>query len=365
MEKESRAAAPEVVEIDGSFGEGGGQILRTSVSLAAITGRPVQIANIRARRSKPGLQPQHLTAVRAAAALCDAELRGAEPGSQFLRFTPGPLVDRDSFDFDVGTAGATGLVAQTLLVPMLYLPKRPATATIRGGTHVPMSPPADYIETVYRPVLHRLGVDIGFRMARAGFFPRGGGKVALTVGEGALINPVDLTERGRLQRMRLFVVTCQLPVHVADRGVDTLMRDLRGYGVPVIVEKRALEGGNPGAAVVIVAEFENGMGGWTSLGERGKPMERVATEALRDFQKWFGSQAAVDEHLADQLVLPCSLIVGESRWSTPSITEHLRTVLFVAQRFLPIEYTVEELPGGGGRVTLRGAGPGARYAAIR
>ena len=353
-------AAADPIEIDGSLGEGGGQIIRTSVSLSAITGRPVQIANIRARRSKPGLQAQHLTAVRAAAALCDAVLKGGEIGSQFLRFTPGPLTAQDTFAFDVGTAGAAGLVAQTLLAPMLFLPKRPGgqgvTVTVRGGTHVPMAPPADYVEAVYRPILQQMGADVSFKMTRAGFFPKGGGDIELRCGEGRLTAPIDRTDRGRMQRLRLFIVTCQLPEHVATRGVDTLMKDLKGYGVPVLVEKRALEGGCPGAAIVLVAECENGGGGWTSLGERGKPIERVAAEALRDFQKWIAGSAAVDEHLADQLVLPCALVRGESKWSAPAITDHLRTVLEVAQRFLPITYSIEERGDGAGVVTLQGSG---------
>jgi RNA 3'-terminal phosphate cyclase (ATP) len=349
------ATKSDIIEIDGSLGEGGGQIIRTSVSLAAITGRTVQITNIRARRSKPGLHAQHLTAVRAAAALCGAELKGAEMGSQFLRFTPGPLTQESAFSFDVGTAGATGLVAQTVLVPMLFLPN-PATATIRGGTHVPMAPPADYVEAVYRPALHAMGADVGFQYARAGFFPKGGGEVTLRAGAGKLSAPIEMIDRGRLHRLRLFVITCQLPEHVATRGVDALMKDLRGYGVPVLVEKRALDGNCPGAAIVLTAECENGAGGFTSLGERGKPMERVAAEALRDFQKWFASGAAVDEHLGDQLVLPAALVQGRSSWHTSEVTEHLRTVLQIAQRFQEIEYEIEERPDGAGVVTLHGAG---------
>jgi RNA 3'-terminal phosphate cyclase (ATP) len=359
MEAKTEARRPETgggepIEIDGAFGEGGGQIVRTSVSLSAITGRPVRIVNVRARRSRPGLHAQHLTAVRAAAALCDAHLEGAEIGSQSLLFTPGPLGRRDSFTFDVGTAGATGLVVETLLVPMLHLPRRPASAEVRGGTHVPMSPPADYIEAVYAPILRQMGADVRFGYTRAGFFPKGGGDVEVTCGSTGLSAPLDLVDRGRLRRLRLYVVTCQLPEHVSDRGVDALLKDLRGYGVPVIVEKRALEGGNPGAAIVLVAECENGCGGFTSLGERGKPVERVALEAVRDFQKWLASGAAIDEHLADQLVLPCALVDAESRWTTPAITEHLRTVLVVAQQFLPIAYTLEERDDGSGLVSLRG-----------
>ncbi len=357
------------IAIDGAFGEGGGQIIRTSVSLAAITGRTVEIANIRARRSKPGLQAQHLTSVLAAGALCDATLHGASLGSQFLRFEPNALVSADTFAFDVAdarggaSAGATGLVAQTLLVPLAFLPAladadgKGVRVTIAGGTHVPMSPPADYIETVYLPLLHRMGLAGDMRNSKAGFFPRGGGEIALHLTGGALHTPLDLTDRGRLQRLNCVVTTSQLPPTVAQRAEGVLRKELKGYGVPIAVHSRDLAGNGAGAAVLIVAECENGRGGWTSLGERGKPMEKVASDAVRHFSNWQATKAGVDEHLADQLTLPCALMPGESRWTTPNVTEHLRTVLWLAQQFLPIEYTIEEQANGSGLVVLRGVSP--------
>ena len=350
----------ETVTLDGSYGEGGGQIIRTAVSLAAITGTPVEIANIRARRSKPGLQAQHLTAVRAAAALCQAELHGAELGSVFLRFVPGPLTEREAFSFDVAearggaSAGATGLVAQTLLVPMAFLPGGPMEATILGGTHVPMAPPADYIKAVYTPMLQRMGLQAILKYDRAGFYPRGGGAARIEIAGGGLHTPVVCEERGRLQRLRAFIVTSQLPEHVAARGKETLLKALGGYGVPIEVEIRDLPGHGAGAAIVLVAEGKTGIGGWTGLGERGKPMERVAEEAAHGFQRWFASGAGVDAHLADQLALPCALIPQESRWTTPEITEHLRTVLWVAERFLPITSSVEPREDGSALVRVRG-----------
>ena len=368
MSKTEKENLP-AIAIDGAFGEGGGQIIRTSVSLAAITGRTVEIVNIRARRSKPGLQAQHLTSVRAAGALCNATLHGAELGSQFLRFVPGARVQETDFRFDVAearggaSAGATGLVAQTLLVPLTFVPAftKGADATIRatvlGGTHVPMSPTADYIEGVYLPLLRRLGLDADMRSMRAGFFPKGGGEIALALRSGSLNAPIDLTERGRLQTLRAIVTTSQLPDHVADRAEDVFRKELKGYGVPVQVEKRSLDSNGAGAAALLIAECQNGRGGWVALGERGKPMERVAADAIRGFQNWQGGSAAADEHLADQLVLPCALIAGESRWTTPLISDHLRTVLFVAQQFLPIEYELKEQAGGGGLVILRGCRP--------
>ena len=349
----------EKITIDGATGEGGGQVIRTSVSLAALTGKTVEIVNVRVNRSKPGLQAQHLTAARAAAALCDAELKGAELNSQYLRFTPRSLTDHSAFSFDVAearngaSAGATGLVAQTLLVPMAFLPGSPATASILGGTHVPMAPPADYIENVYAPLLNRMGVSARVTLDRAGFFPRGGGGISLRV-SGAFHAPLDLAERGKLKRLRLFLVTSQLPSSVAERGRDALAKELKGYGVPILPEIRERDGAGAGAAIVLVAECENGIGGFTALGERGKPMERVALEALREFQKWFATSAGVDEHLADQLALPCALVPAESRWTTPTTTEHLRTVLSLIQRFLPIDYRIETQENRPSIVTMRG-----------
>ena len=355
-----------VIALDGGFGEGGGQIIRTAVSLAAITGRTVEIVNIRARRSKPGLQAQHLTSVLAAGALCGARMHGAELGSQYLRFAPDTSVQTTEFAFDVAqarggaSAGATGLVAQTLLVPLSFLPAmtKPEAVGVRaeilGGTHVPMAPVSDYVEAVYLPLLNRMGLQAALVSRKAGFFPRGGGEIALHLAGGRLDTPLDLTERGRLQSLLATVTTSQLPEHVALRAEDTLRKELKGFGVPIQVERRDLPGGGAGAAVVLIAECQNGLGGWTSLGERGKPMEKVASEAIRGFRDWQAGSASVDEHLADQLVLPCALIDGESRWTTPLVTDHLRTVLFVTQQFLPIKYALEENADGTSLVTLRG-----------
>ena len=342
-----------LIAIDGAFGEGGGQIIRTAVSLSALTGQAVEITNIRAGRSKPGLQAQHLTAVRAAAALCGAALRGAELGSQYVRFTPGVPSDAPSFDFAVGTAGATGLVAQTVLVPMTFPSGETRQAEITGGTHVPNAPTADYLAAIYAPLLARMGVTAKVSMSRAGFFPKGGGALHLRV-NGSLQSPIDLTERGKLKRLRLTITTAQLPSHVAERGQNALRKELRGYGVPVIPEIRELESSGPGAAILLTAECENGLGGWSSVGERGKPMERVAGEVLRDFQKWYATETGADAHLADQLVLPCALVPAESRWTTPEITEHLRTVLWVTAQFLPVEYAIESREDGSGLVRMRG-----------
>lgn len=342
-----------IVEIDGSTGEGGGQILRTSLSLSALTGRPVEFFNVRAKRTKPGLQPQHLTAVRIAAALCDARLVGDAVGSTHFTFTPQSPPKPDRYRFDIGTAGATPLVVQTALVPLSGL-SGGSHLTVTGGTHVPHAPTADYLETVYLPVLRQAGIDAAFRYVNAGYYPKGGGLVEADILGGSVPQPLDLTERGKLKRLKAFVVTSSLPGHVAERGVAALEKYLKGVGRTAKVEVRDKSSPGVGASVLLVAECENGWAGFTGMGERGKPMERVAEEPCEAFMDWWKSGAACDEHLADQLALPLALADGESRWTTPTLTEHLRTVLWAAEQFLPIEYALEERPDGTGQVTLRG-----------
>jgi len=332
------------IQIDGSYGEGGGQVIRTSVSLAAITGREVEIINVRARRSKPGLQRQHLTAVLAAAALCDAEVRGAALGSTHIVFRPQARPKADPYVFDVGTAGATPLVAQTMLVPLAHAGLT-TSVQITGGTHVPRAPSADYLEAVYVPALRRAGIGAAVSFTRAGFFPKGGGQLAVDVREDTLFQPLDLTERGKLLSLTAYVVTGSLPEHVSERGGKAVERFMKGVGRQVRIERRELPSLNPGAAVTLVAECEGGIAGFSALGERGKPMEEVATEPCEHFMAWWKSGAACDEHLADQLVLPMALAPGESRWTTPVVTEHLRTVLWVVKHFLQMETEFEELDG--------------------
>jgi RNA 3'-terminal phosphate cyclase (ATP) len=327
--------------IDGSYGEGGGQIIRTAVSLSAITGRPVEFDGVRARRTKPGLQPQHLMAVRAAAQLCAAKVEGGEAGSTRFRFEPQAPVSADSYRFDIGTAGASPLVAQTVLLP-LAMAEGASQVVITGGTHVPHAPPAEYVERVYAETLGRVGVDLHFAYASAGFYPRGGGRIELLASGPATLRPLDLTDRGKLTDLRAFVVTSNLPEHVADRGAYTVETYMKGIGRQVEVERRNLPSPGAGAAVVLVARCEGGLAAFTSLGERGKPMEKVAQQPCEEFLSWWKSGAACDEHLADQLVLPMSFAQGESRWSTPAVTEHLRTVLWLVEQFVPIRWSLEE-----------------------
>ena len=344
------------VHIDGSQGEGGGQILRTSLSLSVLTGRPVEFTRIRAGRSRPGLQPQHLAAVRAAAALCAADLEGDAVGSTRLRFTPQTSAAPGNYHFDIGTAGATTLVVQTVLLPLAFTGAE-SRVTVRGGTHVPHAPTAEYLKHVYAPTLGFLGLTTDIVLPRAGFFPKGGGVVEAEIASAAFLHPVDLTERGALRSLTAHVVTANLPLSVAERGAATVRQSLGQWGDALRIETRDAPSLGPGASVVLVAECAGAISGFSAIGERGKPMERVADEACAEFQAWWASGAACDEHGADQWALPAALSSETSRWTTSRITEHLRTVLGVVRQFLPVEATLEERPDGSGVVTLRGVTP--------
>jgi RNA 3'-terminal phosphate cyclase (ATP) len=217
-----------------------------------------------------------------------------------------------------------------------------------------MSPVSDYLEGVSLPLWEEMGLAGSLSLERAGFFPRGGGSLVVKFVSGTLQRGIQWEERGKLKGLWLSIVTSLLPKTVAERGRDTLLKELKGYGVPIAVELRDLESSGAGAAITLVAECEQGRAGFTSLGERGKPMERVALEAYRAFLKWYESKTSVDTHLADQLVLPAALVAERSYWTTPEVTEHLRTVLAVTQQFLPISFTITPFDGGCGRVEIVG-----------
>jgi RNA 3'-terminal phosphate cyclase (ATP) len=324
---------PKLIQVDGSHGEGGGQIIRTAVSLAAITGCTVEIDRIRAARSRPGLQAQHLAAVRAAGQICGADLRGDAVGSSVLRFEPTHEIRPGHFLFDIGTAGATTLVAQTLIVPLALAGA--STVTIRGGTHNPMAPTADYLEHVYAGALRMAGYRVSTEYGPPGFYPRGGGELRLELDRLDRGSPFELVEQ-RNTNPTAFVVTSSLEGNVADRAETAILAR-----APMAVVKRVERGPGAGAAVTIVA----GSAGFSALGERGKPMERVAGDAVDRFLAWRSNPVPVDEHLADQLVLPSLFARGESTWRTVRFTEHLKTVVWLAAKFCAFDHSLDETTG--------------------
>jgi RNA 3'-terminal phosphate cyclase (ATP) len=328
-----------MIHVDGSYGEGGGQIIRTAVSLAVITGEPIEIANIRAKRKKPGLQPQHLAAVKAAAELCGAKMRGDAVGSVHLEFKPAGPVKPGEYAFDIGTAGSAPLVAQTVIMP-LVLAGGASKVSVTGGTHNPMAPTSDYLERVYGNALRRMGIDIEVRSPRAGFYPAGGGLVEVEI-KGGQLRPIKMTARAPIRDLEAIVTTSKLRPDVAERAEKVIRHQLGNEpALRVRIEDKPSTG--PGAAVVIVAEHEHGVAGATVLGSRGKLMEVVTGEACKLYIEWRDGNAAIDEHLADQLVLPACFDNGESAWTTPVVTEHLRTVVWLVQKFFPITFDLGE-----------------------
>lgn len=332
------------------MGEGGGQIIRTAVSLSAITGEPIHVFNVRAGRAKPGLQRQHEVAVSAAARICKAEVRGVTQHSTQFWFEPTEKVQAGEFYFEIGTAGSTTLVLQTILVP-LALTGEACKVTIVGGTHNPMAPPSDYLERVYLRLLARAGLTCDFKTHTLGFHPKGGGEIRAEFWLQNGFHPLRLLERGALVDWLGIIRNAGLKRHIEERGIQSLKESLPSE-IPVHTHSAWGQSPSTGIAAFAYAEYEHGAGGFTSLGVKGKPMEAVAGECGAALTKWVKSGAPVDEHLADQLVLPMCFADGPSTWRTSEVTEHLRTVLEVVQMFLPISYELAESEDGSGVVRL-------------
>jgi RNA 3'-terminal phosphate cyclase (ATP) len=343
-----------VVRIDGSHGEGGGQVLRTSLTLAALTGRPLEMVRIRAGRRRPGLRPQHLTAVRAAAAVCRAEVEGDVLDNQELTFRPTSAPVGGEYRFDVteaaqgGSAGSTILIAQTVLLPVSYA-EGASRITLAGGTHVPWSPSFHYLEQVFLRALGRAGLDVDVELRTWGWYPVGGGECALTVRPIAGLRAISWPERGDLRRVTGVAAVTNLPSHIPQRMANRAMNLMAGEGIRSQVTAVRERGPGPGAGIWLTADYEHGRAGFSALGKRGKPAEHVAEEAVAKLLRHHhaGEEAAVDPHLADQLILPLSLAAGASRYSTSEITAHTTTNARVVRQFVNARIEVERTAHGG------------------
>ncbi|MFQ5881527.1 MAG: RNA 3'-terminal phosphate cyclase [Candidatus Methylomirabilales bacterium] len=341
-----------MLTIDGSYGEGGGQILRTALALSAVLGRPVLIEKIRARRRNPGLQAQHLAAVRALAEISRAEVEGATVGSISLRFVPSRIAPGE-YRWDVGTAGAISLVLQAILIPLALAPASSRFA-ITGGTHVPWSPPFPYIQQVLLPSLETMGLQASLTLRRWGFYPKGGGIVEGNV-QPSLLRPLNLTGRGALVEIQGLSAAAGLPVSIAERQRDRALSRLSALGAPCRIELSSVEAHSPGTILFLLVKFHGGRVGFSSLGEKGKPAERVADEACDQLFAYLQRAGVADPHLADQLLLPMALAPGSSSLSTTRLTQHLLTNRWVVEQFLPGRVRVEGEVGEPGLVTVEGS----------
>ncbi len=347
------------VEIDGSLGEGGGQVLRTALVLSSLTGRPLRIFNIRAGRRSPGLKPQHLVSALAAARICSGRLRGAELDSMELLFEPGPITP-GRYTFDVASvkssAGSTGLIFQTVLLPLGFAGGR-SVVTIRGGTHVEWSPPADFLKYVYIPFINSMGAKATLDIERYGFYPKGGGELHSDIGPFTLpLSSFEAKERGRLKAVTIFSAVANLPLSIAQRQLKRALGVLKRLGIEPLGRTMEVPSPGPGTYVFILAEFEKSVSGFSALGAPGKRAEKVAEEAANLFEVFMSKNGAIDPHLADQAVLPAALARGKSAFTTTEITGHLLTNISVIESFLPVKFTVRGRAGEEGEVVVEGAG---------
>jgi RNA 3'-terminal phosphate cyclase (ATP) len=329
----------DMLAIDGSFGEGGGQILRSSLALAMVTGRPFRIEKIRAGRKKPGLMRQHLTAVQAAAQISQAEVSGADIGSTAVEFHPGQ-VQAGEYTFSVGTAGSTTLVLQTILPALLTAPG-PSRLTFEGGTHNPSAPPFDFLANAFIPLVNRMGPRIAATLERPGFYPAGGGRFSLSIEPAKQLIGIELTERGEIVGRRARAVVSNLPGHVAEREIKFL-REATNWDDACFAVERVTHSHGPGNVVSIEVETERVTEVFTGFGELGRPAEAVAAQALQLYQRWLKADVPVGTYLADQIMLPLA-IAGHGRYLTLPLSRHSTTHVDLIRQFLDITVAVERL----------------------
>ena len=342
----------ELVQIDGSRGEGGGQILRTALALSVISGRAFRLTEIRARRPRPGLAPQHLQAVRVFCELSGASCSGDREGSLELVFSPGP-VRPGAYRVDIGTAGSVTLVLQALAAP-LALAGSSSQVVLRGGTHVPWSPPFNYIESCWLPFMRQAGFELDVELERAGFYPKGGGEVVARIEGGAKPKALQLIERGELKAVEIVSATTPtLPAHVRQRQASRAQVGVRSSGCDPFVQLVKLPAASPGSVVAITGRFEKTRVTTSALGARGKSAESVGEEAAAAFRDYLDRPGAVDERLADQLVLPLALAPGSSELTTVRVTEHLRTNVEVIRTFVDRSIEIVGDLGQPGRIVIR------------
>jgi RNA 3'-terminal phosphate cyclase (ATP) len=330
-----------MITIDGSFGEGGGQILRTSLALSLVTGQAFHIQSIRAGRSKSGLLRQHLTAVEAAAKVGDAMVDGAALGSKELVFKPGKVTAGD-YRFAVGTAGSATLVVQTVL-PALMIGKEASRLTLEGGTHNPHAPPFDFLEQAFLPLVSRMGPQITGKLERFGFFPAGGGCFTVEITPVQKFTPLNLQTRGENKGRGARAFISNISPGVANRELKVVSEKLGWPAESLQVEK--VESNGPGNALVLELAFDNMTEVFTGFGERGVLAETVAENVVQEVREYLASGVPVGEHLSDQLLIPIAL-AGSGSFVTAKLSRHTRTNMDVISKFMPAAFRTEQIEKG-------------------
>lgn len=348
------------MELDGSIGEGGGQVLRVAVALSAIISKPLHITNIRKKRSNPGLRAQHIAAVKSVAEACGARVEGLSTGSTEIFFRPGPIRG-GVFNLDTGTAGSTTLVLQSLL-PVLAFADKPSSFEIRGGTNNPMAPPVEYLHHVLRPVLGAMGLKWDVELVRRGFYPRGGGQVKGIVNPIQALKPLHMVNPPNIRRVDGLSYTCRLPKHVSERMAMTAERLLAENGYETSIQREALTpddakcSPDPGAGLILYAVGDGYAIGVDRLGKVGIPAETVAKEAVTSLLDELKTGTPVDRHLGDMLVIWAALAEGPTEYHVSSLTSHTLTSVEVCRHLLGVEIDVVGERDGRGLIICRGLG---------
>lgn len=326
----------QTIQIDGSQGEGGGQILRTALSLSMLTGIPFELVNIRAGRKKPGLMRQHLVCVQASQRISNATVEGAELHSQKLYFQP-QQVQAGKYDFQIGSAGSTILVLQTLL-PALMMQAEPSHINIHGGTHNPMAPTADFISHCFLPSLQKIGIQVDFECERAGFFPIGAGQINATIQPWTTQTQYTVLEKGKLIEVNGFATALNIPSNIADRELEVLNNKLD------LTQRKRLnfQGISQGNTAFVILNYEHHQQVFSALGEMKKSAEKVAHDLAKQVKAYLANDAVADEYLTDQLLLPLALGKG-GEFSAQMISEHTRTQAAMIQKFIDCEIHFEKI----------------------
>ncbi|WP_411340021.1 RNA 3'-terminal phosphate cyclase [Sphingopyxis sp. J-6] len=318
-----------MIIIDGSEGEGGGQVLRYACALSLLTGQPFTIQNIRGGREKPGLMRQHVTAIEAACVIGGAECSGLAVGSNSISFRPGRVTPGD-YHFAVGTAGSTGLVLQTVLVPLMTA-DAPSRLVIEGGTHAMAAPPFEFLERTLLPVINRMGPTVSARLVRHGFFPRGGGRIEIDIAP-APLRRIECVDRGRAVSVQATAIVAGIPFDIAERELKSAQKILSGWPAEAFVTRQLPADQGPGNALLLEACFDNVTELVSGFGKLGVPAERLAATAARRMAGYLASDAFAGPYLQDQLLLPMAIARG-GRFTTVKLSEHSNTAAALIERF--------------------------------
>jgi RNA 3'-terminal phosphate cyclase (ATP) len=327
-----------LIAIDGSLGEGGGQVLRTALGLALVTGQAFRIVNIRAGRKRPGLLAQHLAAVRAAAQVSGAAATGAAIGSRELAFEPGD-VRPGAYEFAVGTAGSATLVLQTVL-PALAVACGPSQLLLKGGTHNPWAPPYDFLAKALLPLLGRMGPTMMAELRRPGFYPAGGGEFRVLVRPAPRFGPLELMERGEVLARRARALVARLPEHIARRELQGV-RDGLGWSPDCLAVEKCEDSPGPGNVLILEVQSRHVTEVFAGFGRRGVRAEEVAAAVVEEARRYLAAGVPVGEHMADQLLVPLAL--GGGRFRTVAPTRHTQTNIAVIQQFMDVQVRCEEI----------------------